>query len=229
MSQDSFSSHPYELKTLQSKLQYNYSDYIEAWYSIFLHQSKDFSHSWFINFDNKFKYSFPYWFLHWWEKHGPVDEILFVSVHELIRHFTKKAKFSKVDLFFPKQLLFVAKYKVPWILKWSYKVTKDTRIFARRFSVKWWDKFEVDRIAKYVYNHLPHDSIPNPASPTGSTRSSLSVEGKSKSELQEIARQLIIQASQMDDDEDTENDSPSSSSCQPMQSPAKPKSWYEDN
>ncbi|CAL8990427.1 unnamed protein product [Prunus brigantina] len=60
MSQESFSSHPYELKTLQSKLQYNDSDYIEAWYSIFLHQSEDFSHSWFINFDNKFKTPFPY-------------------------------------------------------------------------------------------------------------------------------------------------------------------------
>ncbi|CAL2237412.1 unnamed protein product [Prunus armeniaca] len=121
----------------------------------------------------------------------------------------------------------MVQYKVPWILKWSYKVTEDTRVFARQFSVKWWDKFEVDRIAKYVYNDLHHDPIPHLASPTGSTRSSLSVEGKSKSELQEIARQLIIQASQMDDDED--NDSPSSSSCQPMQSPAKPKSWYEDS
>ncbi|CAL9011728.1 unnamed protein product [Prunus brigantina] len=231
MSQESFSSHPYQLKTLQSKLQYNYSDYIEAWYSIFLHQSEDFSHSWFINFDNKFKTPLPYWFLHWWEKHGPVDEILPVSVLELILHFTQKAKFSRVDLFFPKQLLFVARYKVPWILKWSYRVTKDTRILACQFSVKWWDKFEVDRIAKYVYNDLPVD--PRPSSPADSIRSSLSMEGKSKSELQEIARQLIIQASQMDDDEsddeDIDNDPPSSSSCQPMQSPAKPKSWYEDS
>ncbi|KAI5335121.1 hypothetical protein L3X38_025254 [Prunus dulcis] len=211
ISQEAFSSRPYELKLLQSKLQYNYSDYIDAWYTIFLHQSEDFSHSWFINFDNKFKSSFPYWFLHWWEKHGPVDEILPVSVLELIRHYTKKAKFSKVDLFFPKQLLFIAKYKVPWILKWSYRITKDARIFARQFSVKWWDKFEVDRIAKYVYNDLPVEPMPRPISPTGSIRSSLSVEGKSKAELQEIARQLILQASQMDDDED--NDSPSSSSC----------------
>ncbi|CAL8995955.1 unnamed protein product [Prunus brigantina] len=236
ISQESFSSHPYELKSLRSKLQYNYSDYIEAWYSIFLHQSEDFSHSWFINFDNKFKSPFPCWFLHWWEKHGPADEILPVSVLELIRHFTKKAKFSQVELFFPKQLLFVARYKVPWILKWSYRVTKDSRIFARQFSVKWWDKFEVDRIAKYVYNDLPEDPIPHPrqrpTSPADSVRSSLSVEGKSKSKLQEIARQLIIQASQMDDDEenDSDKDSPSPPSCQPMQqSPAKPKSWYEDS
>ncbi|CAL2226719.1 unnamed protein product [Prunus armeniaca] len=230
--QESFSSNPYELKILQSKLQYNYSDYIEAWYSIFLHQSEDFRHSWFINFDNKFKSSFPYWFLHWWEKHGPVDEILSVQIHELICYFTQKAKFSKLDLFFPKQLLFIARYKVPWILKWSYKVTKDTRVFARQYSVKWWDKFEVDSIAKYVYNDFPQVAVPpnpQPTSSTGSTRSSLSIEGKSKAELQEIARQLIIQASQMNDDED--NDSQSSSSCLPMQSPAKPKRWanYEDS
>ncbi|KAI5337407.1 hypothetical protein L3X38_016678 [Prunus dulcis] len=203
ISQEAFSSRPYELKLLQSKLQYNYSDYIDAWYTIFLHQSEDFSHSWFINFDNKFKCSFPYWFLHWWEKHGPVDEILPVSVLELILHYTKKAKFSKVELFFPKQLLFLARYKVPWILKWSYRITKDARIFARQFSVKWWDKFEVDRIAKYVYNDLPIAPMPRPISPTGSTRSSLSVDGKSKVELQELARQLILQAFQMDDDEET--------------------------
>ncbi|CAL8992097.1 unnamed protein product, partial [Prunus brigantina] len=59
LSQEAFSSHPYDLKALKSKLQFNYSDYIEAWYSIFLHQSEDFSHSWFINFDNKFKSPFP--------------------------------------------------------------------------------------------------------------------------------------------------------------------------
>ncbi|CAL8992101.1 unnamed protein product [Prunus brigantina] len=159
-----------------------------------------------------------------------------VNSDPLIRHFTKKAKFSQVDLFFPKQMIFVARYKVPWILKWSYRVTKDTRIFARQFSVKWWDKFEVDRIAKYVYNDLPLDPIPRPrqrpTSPTDSVRSSLSVGGKSKSELQEIARQLIIQASQMEDDEenDSDRDSPSPPSCLPMQqSPAKPKSWYEDS
>ncbi|CAL9002621.1 unnamed protein product, partial [Prunus brigantina] len=40
-----------------------------------------------------------------------------------------------------------------------------------------------------------------PTSPCGSS-SFLSTEGKSKSELQEISRQLIIQASQMDDDDD---------------------------
>lgn len=67
LSQENWGKHPYDLKTLQSNLQYCYADYIEAWYTIFLHQTVDFSHSWFINFDSKFNSPFPFWFLHWWE------------------------------------------------------------------------------------------------------------------------------------------------------------------
>ncbi|CAL2226720.1 unnamed protein product [Prunus armeniaca] len=129
----------------------------------------------------------------------------------------------------------MVQYKAPWILKWSYNITNDTRVFARQFSIKCWDKFEVDRIAKYVYNDFPQVAVPpkpQPNSPVGSTRSSLSIEGKSKAELHEIARQLIIQASKMNDDKD--NDSPksqSSSSCLPNPSPSKPCRWadYEDS
>ncbi|CAL8174818.1 unnamed protein product [Prunus armeniaca] len=94
------------------------------------------------------------------------------------------------------------------------------------YDVKWWDKFQVARVAKYVYKDFPQVvNPPNPqlVSPVGSC-SSLSIEGKSKSELQEIARQLIIQASQMNDDEDNDNSpaSQSSSSCLPNPSPSKP-------
>ncbi|CAL9029358.1 unnamed protein product [Prunus brigantina] len=85
--------------------------------------------------------------------------------------------------------------------------------------------------SKLQYNYSDYiEAWQRPSSPTDSVRSSLSVGGKSKSELQEIARQLIIQASQMDDDEENDSDSPTSPSYQPMQqSPAQPKSWYEDS
>ncbi|BBH03941.1 hypothetical protein Prudu_014945 [Prunus dulcis] len=99
------------------------------------------------------------------------------------------------------KLLFIAMYKVPWILKWSYRITKDARIFAANFQSN---------------------------GGTNSKSNELPIEGKSKSELQEISRQLIIQASQMDDD-DEDNVSPASSSCQPLQDPVKTKSWYEDS
>ncbi|CAL8993771.1 unnamed protein product [Prunus brigantina] len=104
---------------------------------------------------------------------------------------------------------------------------------SRQFSVKWWDKFQVDRIAEYVYRDFPkatNPSKPKPVSPVGSSHS-LPIEGKSKAELQEIARQLIIQASQMNDDEDNDNaNSPmfqSSSSCLPNQSPSQPRRWSD--
>ncbi|KAI5333697.1 hypothetical protein L3X38_023829 [Prunus dulcis] len=67
LSQSEFSRHPYELKHLKSTHPYNYADYIDAWYNIFLHQTVDFSHSWFLNFDAKFRSPFPYWFLHWYK------------------------------------------------------------------------------------------------------------------------------------------------------------------
>ncbi|CAL9021171.1 unnamed protein product, partial [Prunus brigantina] len=100
ISQEEFSSHPYELKHLRSTHPYNYADYIEAWYTIFLYQKVDFNHSWFINFDSKFKSPFPYWFLHWWEKHGPIVDILPTEVHNLTNYFASKYKFNKQQLFF---------------------------------------------------------------------------------------------------------------------------------
>lgn len=189
------------MRTLKSKLQYCYADYIEAWYTIFLHQTIDFSHSWFINFDNKFKSPFPFWFLHWWEKHGPVAEILPLQVHEVTKYFSSRYTLKESELFFPNQLIFIANYKIPWILKWSYNVNWENKVLFRQFSVKWWYKFKVERIAEYVYRDYPppvasQKPTQKPSS-SSTSHSSLQVEGKSKTELQEIARQLIIQASQM--------------------------------
>lgn len=135
LNEHEWNSHPYDLKVLQSDLQYSYYDYIDAWYSILLHQTIDFSHSWFINFDSKFKSSFPFWFLHWWEKHGPVLDLLRPPMQELVHYY--KHKFNESELFFPHLLHFVAKYKVPWILKWSYQVNWELRVLSRQFSIKW--------------------------------------------------------------------------------------------
>ncbi|KAI5342059.1 hypothetical protein L3X38_009934 [Prunus dulcis] len=73
-------------------------------------------------------------------------------------------------------------------------------------------------IAYYVYSHFP--PVRNPqsdkmSSPTTS-HSSLPIEGKSKYELQEIAHQLMLQASQMNEEDDIDSSSKSkSSTCQP--------------
>ncbi|CAL8114373.1 unnamed protein product [Prunus armeniaca] len=103
-------------------------------------------------------------------------------------------------------------------------------MFSRQFSVKWWDRFEVAKIAEYVCRAFPQVAqLPRPKSSSQTSQTSLSVEGKSKAELQDIARQLMLQASQMNDDED--NESQSSSSFLPLssnqQSPTRPMRWVD--
>ena len=56
-------------------------------------------------------------------------------MQELVNYFTNKNKFKESELFFPNLLHFVAKYKVPWILKWSYQVNWETRVLSRQFSI----------------------------------------------------------------------------------------------
>ncbi|KAI5338515.1 hypothetical protein L3X38_017786 [Prunus dulcis] len=215
LSQAEFSPHPYELKYLKSTHPYTYADYIDAWYNIFLHQTVDFSHSWLINFDAEFKSPFPYWFLHWWDQHGPTADVLPIEVHNLTNYYASKSQFNKQLLFFPKLLLFIARYKIPWIMKWNYHANWESKIMSRQYFVKWWDKFSMDRISIYVFKDFPQsDHPPKPSSPTGSVSSAISIDGKSKAELRALAAQLLDQASQMNDDEDNES-SPSASSCQP--------------
>ncbi|CAL9029902.1 unnamed protein product [Prunus brigantina] len=222
LSQKDWGLRPHELRTLPSKYQYNYADYVESWYYIFLHQTPEFSHSWFINFDVKFRNDLPYWFLHWWDTHGPKSDILPPQVNELIVYWTQKTKFAERDLWFSRDLLFITKYRIPWIMRWNYAANWETRFFSRQFFVKWWDRFEVHRITEYVYRDLP--PTPKPAPPqkheTSSAHSSettLTVDGKSKTELQELAQQILLRASQMQDDKDADTESQSSSSCQPGQ------------
>ncbi|KAI5338963.1 hypothetical protein L3X38_018235 [Prunus dulcis] len=234
INENEWSSHPYDLKVLQSELQYSYYDYIEAWYSILLHQTVDFSHSWFLNFDSKFKSPFPYWFNHWWEKHGPVIDLFPPPMKDLVNYFTNTYKFKEFELFFPSLLHFVAKYKVPWILKWSYQVNCETRVLSRQFSIKWWDRFKLERIADYVYADFPPIRNPQPdkKSSPASSHSSLPIEGKTKSVLQEIARQLMLQASQMNEDDDSDATPKSQSSTSQQKSSSQktpaPKMLWSD-
>ncbi|CAL9000090.1 unnamed protein product [Prunus brigantina] len=101
LSPSEWGEHPYSFKTLNSSLQFNYYDYIDAWHAIFLHQTEDFSHSWFVNFNSKFKSPFPYWFSSWWEKHGPTSDLLPPNLKETVKYFSSKYKFMQDSQFFP--------------------------------------------------------------------------------------------------------------------------------
>lgn len=119
-------SHPSNLQVLKDHENlYYYHDYIEAWMKIILYQNKTFSHSWFLQFDNKFKSKIPLWFLTWWNKHDPIISILPESLQSQVHFYSKNAKFRLGTKNIPILLLFIIKYKVLWILKWKYHMLKD--------------------------------------------------------------------------------------------------------
>ena len=135
------------------------------------------SHSWFITWHEKYNFvkpecQPPMWFIKWWSKHGSQAEIIPdtlwitklpvhpndppLSTHtlrEALLHFIKSYKCTEYNSRFPPILLFCAKYKVPWIVKWNYQI-KDN-ILIRNFAIKWWDKYNRDRIIKFVYDEFP--------------------------------------------------------------------------
>jgi hypothetical protein len=222
VSQKDWGSHPYTLRNLNNHpVQYSYHDYIDAWYKILLYQNENFSHSWSINFDKKFRGQFPLWFLSWWSAHGPVHELIPAQLQDSVIYFSTVFNWSEHKAKFPILMHFMGKYKVPWILKWHYEVNSD--VVTRRFSVKWWEKFNHDRIISQVNSEFPlvNLELPKPSRLNTFASSSLSIEGRSKSKLKELATQfkgrsksklieILQQVIQMGEDED-ESTSPASS------------------
>ena len=122
-------------------------------------------------------------------------------------HFTKAFRVDAHGAKFPPLLHFIKKYKVPWIIKWQYE--KEGDVLARRWYVKWWDKFShthkiINLVSREfpIHNALPTARIQTPAqiaelanAPTSSsTRSGkTSVKSKNKdSPLDEIRKDLDV-------------------------------------
>ncbi|KAK9100497.1 hypothetical protein Scep_023927 [Stephania cephalantha] len=122
----------------------SYHDYIDAWRNILFYQDPH-HHSWYITFKQNMKTSFPHWWvLDWWKKFGPIDEIFPAPVK-------KQYVAEKLPL-----LQFVAKYSIPWILKWEYATSpfifheENNNItftyLSQDISCKWWNKFNYETI-----------------------------------------------------------------------------------
>ncbi|KAM1453661.1 hypothetical protein ACFXTO_003259 [Malus domestica] len=119
--------------------------------------------------------------------------------------------------------LFIAKYKVPWILKWNYEV--ETGEVYRSRLVKWWDKFNHKTIINLVFLEFLIPQVPAiPAQPTmalptileqslldislsssikGTTKSSKSTSSKQKeksSQLNDLAQQLMAETTLLHDE-----------------------------
>ena len=178
ISQDKWGNHPSDLQLLETSNQhFNHYDYIEAWDKVFLYQNESFSHSWFVQFDQKFKSQIPLWFTDWWNTFGPVKDIMPEALLQQMRHFIKNRINKNPDYAGYEDLHFFSKYKIPWITKWQFKIATpidDTttlhtdgsrtalvtqhdgiKCVARVHYVKWWDKFNINRIAGQVQLEFP--------------------------------------------------------------------------
>ena len=196
-------------------IQYSYYDYIDAWFKIILHQNDNMSHSWFLTWHEKYDFTKPKWqppmlFIKWWSKHGSQAEIIpdtlwvtKIPVHhndpplstytlrETLLHFTKMYKCSEYNSRFPPILLFCTKYKVPWIVKWNYQIKEN--ILIRNFVVKWWDKYNRDRIIKFVYDEFPIKGVKELEDKPSSFSIQDLLKGKCPKELAEICKMAAIQ------------------------------------
>ncbi|GFS34438.1 hypothetical protein Acr_00g0034070 [Actinidia rufa] len=100
-----------------------------------------------------FKSVIPTWFLKWWDFHGALPEILPPDLADQVTIFSTQYKVTAHYSHFPSLLLFMAKYKVPWIFKWQYNIAN--RLVIRQRFVKWWDAFKHPRIIDYVKLEFP--------------------------------------------------------------------------
>ena len=173
ISQTEFCDHPSDLHLVENN-HFCYYDYIEAWSKVFLYQNQTFSHSWFIQFDHKFKSQIPLWFTLWWSRFGPSNAIIPDQLKAQVTHFSKQ-KVNPKSEGIPILLQFCSKYKIPWILKWQYNlktpvqstivstmqseaiISQHSQIshVSRTFFIKWWDKFDVNRIVGQVQKEFP--------------------------------------------------------------------------
>ena len=105
-------------------------------------------HSWFVTFDRDFGGILPLWFSRWWMHFGLIPYILPLKLIESFTLFKDRYKVDTYGSKFPPILHFAKKYRIPWILKWQYVIVGDK--LERHWYIKWWDKYFVDNIVKYV-------------------------------------------------------------------------------
>lgn len=124
---------------------YNYWDYIQAWTYIFWKQNKVNKHSWLIYFKTGVNYTFPNWFLQWWDYFGPIHQILPSEVQEGFQVFNKR--FNKDIDNLPIELSFFSRMSLTWIFSWQYKYGQNSNtnvlpILQKQAFVKWWPRFD---------------------------------------------------------------------------------------
>ena len=241
ISQEKWHSHPSDLQLLTtSNDHFCYYDYMNAWSYVFYYQNQSFSHSWFIQFDHKFKSPIPLWFLNWWYDFGPLDSIIPDVLLQQIGYFSKVRTSKNPDVAGQEVLHFFSKYKVPWIFKWQYRIltpvgptstvhSSESRkavitehdgfsCVSRVHFVKWWDKFDIIRIINQVQKEFP-PSKPKPViqearlpEKASSTIDISSVNKLSASELNTLLQAIQARTDSLKEESSGENSSEASHS-----------------
>jgi len=148
---------------------FNYWDYVQAFTKAFYYQNPKNKHSWFFSINpNIVASEIPNWFYEWWIKFGPSLEILPEGISSLYNHWCDNspliAKVASSNLITGQcPALFFIKFQIPWIWRWSLKISKDgfnIPILERNFFYKWWNKMspeDIQAIVKDINNTIKED------------------------------------------------------------------------
>ena len=144
-------------------LRYSYLDYKIAWFNVFF--IRPFSHSWFIQINNKLPSPVPQWFFHWWSYFGMTRDILPTPVLQGFEEYKKNFMTDSS----PCLLSFAIHLSVPWILAWTFQTESIEHIhwLVREFNIKWWANFKLER-ADISAVHRWMASVPRQVSSTPS-------------------------------------------------------------
>ncbi|KAF6152607.1 hypothetical protein GIB67_013054 [Kingdonia uniflora] len=104
------------------------------------------------------RFSFPTWFLNWWEKIGPDFDVLPKALYDpftLWYEFHPKLKGKTatnppIDI---NILWYFTEFQITWIWKWDLKTCFDDMklpILQRTFFYIWWDGFKIERVVALV-------------------------------------------------------------------------------
>lgn len=146
-----FGKNPNNLKKFSQNFDpigYNYWDYIDAWSRVFWFQNKMNRHSWLIYFKRGVNYTFPNWFIQWWDFFGPIPQILPPPAEEGFKLFSKM--YNSKESCIPADLKFFSVFSLAWIFSWQYRYGNRDHperlpLLRRDSFVKWWTEFDASR------------------------------------------------------------------------------------
>ncbi|KAJ9189354.1 hypothetical protein P3X46_000662 [Hevea brasiliensis] len=107
---------------------------MQAWTGALIYESRQRKFSWFIQFQlDKELFEFPSWFYEWFFHWGIFPIALPNKVRTVYEQFTDSNKSLKDS-----RLMFTILYKVPWIVRWDYIISKK--------KMKKFDEFSTDHV-----------------------------------------------------------------------------------